>query len=69
MQVAGKNDTLINQKNITLEFCSFSDGREAVAKAANVLFVQYTDLGTFGREQEEPLFTEPQMAKALRTVG
>lgn len=68
-QVASENDALINQRNITLEFCAFSDGREAVAKAANVLFVKYTELGNSGRDQEEPLFTEPQMAKALRTVG
>ncbi|KAL6965216.1 ditrans,polycis-polyprenyl diphosphate synthase [(2E,6E)-farnesyl], partial [Sarracenia purpurea var. burkii] len=60
-----KNVPLLDQQQIHLEFASYSDGKEAVAKAANLLFVKYY----LGRDQEEPIFTESHIAEALGTVG
>ena len=65
MQEATKNVTLLDQKHLNLEFASYPDGKEAVAKAANVLFVKYY----LGRDQKEKNFTESHVAEALRTVG
>ncbi|KHG20634.1 Nogo-B receptor [Gossypium arboreum] len=54
---------------MTLEFASFSDGKEAVAKAANVLFMKYLKSGSTSSYQGEQIFTESQMGEALKTVG
>uniref|UniRef100_A0A5B7ALD7 ditrans,polycis-polyprenyl diphosphate synthase [(2E,6E)-farnesyldiphosphate specific] n=1 Tax=Davidia involucrata TaxID=16924 RepID=A0A5B7ALD7_DAVIN len=62
---ATKNDPLLDENHITLEFASFSDGKEAVAKAANLLFVKYYS----GGDQEKPIFTESHVAEALRAIG
>lgn len=69
LEATGGNDSLLNQDNLTLEFASFSDGKEAVAKAANVLFAKYKEAIDLGGEQEEPVFTEPQMSEALKSIG
>uniref|UniRef100_A0A5B7APY0 ditrans,polycis-polyprenyl diphosphate synthase [(2E,6E)-farnesyldiphosphate specific] n=1 Tax=Davidia involucrata TaxID=16924 RepID=A0A5B7APY0_DAVIN len=61
---ATKNVPLLDKKHVTLEFASFSDGKEAVAKAANLLFAKYY-LG----DQEQPIFTESHLAEALRAIG
>ncbi|XVF01447.1 hypothetical protein REPUB_Repub04eG0090100 [Reevesia pubescens] len=63
------NNVLLDQQHMTLEFASFSDGKEAVAKAANVLFMKYLKSGATDPNQEEKIFTESQMGEALKTVG
>jgi ditrans,polycis-polyprenyl diphosphate synthase len=60
-----KNDPLLDQKLINLEFASYSDGKNAVAKSANVLFVKYY----LGGDQKVPIFTESHLAEALKTAG
>ncbi|PPR90023.1 hypothetical protein GOBAR_AA30655 [Gossypium barbadense] len=64
-----ENDVLLDQPLMTLEFASFSDGKEAVAKAANVLFMKYLKSGSTSSYQGEQIFTESQMGEALKTVG
>ncbi|XVE93564.1 hypothetical protein REPUB_Repub01dG0205700 [Reevesia pubescens] len=64
-----ENNVLLDQQHMTLEFASFSDGKEAVAKAANVLFMKYLKSGATDQNQEEQIFTESQMSEALKTVG
>ncbi|CAK9142588.1 unnamed protein product [Ilex paraguariensis] len=59
------NDPLLDQKFIALEFVSFLDGKEAVAKAANLLFDKYYLAG----DQEKPIFTESIMVEALKAIG
>ncbi|XWS68183.1 hypothetical protein CRYUN_Cryun04dG0069500 [Craigia yunnanensis] len=66
---AHENNVLLDQTHMNLEFSSFSDGKEAVAKAANVLFMKYLKSGATDQKQEEQIFTESQMAEALKTVG
>ncbi|KAK6241242.1 hypothetical protein SCA6_006631 [Theobroma cacao] len=66
---AYENNEIPDQAHMTLEFASFSDGKEAVAKAANVLFMKYLKSGATDQNQEEAIFTESQMAEALKTVG
>ena len=69
MQGIDENILLLDQEQITLEFASISDGKEAVTKAANVLFMKYLKSADSGGSQEEPIFTEPHMTEALRAVG
>ncbi|KAF3435606.1 hypothetical protein FNV43_RR22697 [Rhamnella rubrinervis] len=66
---AGKNDKLVDHNPMTLEFTSFSDGKEAVTKAAHLLFMKYMKLIKLAGDQKEQIFTEPHMAEALRVVG
>ncbi|XP_022727181.1 dehydrodolichyl diphosphate synthase complex subunit NUS1-like isoform X2 [Durio zibethinus] len=66
---AHENNVLLDQTHMTLEFASFSDGKETMAKAANVLFKKYLKSGATDKIQEEQIFTESQMAEALKTVG
>ena len=68
-QEADENDKLLDHKNMMLEFVSFSDGKEAVAKAANLLFAKYLTSTNSSEDQEEEIFTEPRMTEALRAVG
>ncbi|KAL4581256.1 hypothetical protein LXL04_017466 [Taraxacum kok-saghyz] len=58
-------DALLNIKQIAFEFVSSSDGKEAVAKAANVLFKKYYSDG----DTEKPFFTESYLTDALKTLG
>ncbi|KAK2988571.1 hypothetical protein RJ640_016431, partial [Escallonia rubra] len=62
---AAKTDPLLDQEIITVEFASFSDGKAAVVKAANLLFVKYY----LGGEQEEPILSESHVAEALEAIG
>ncbi|PPD85145.1 hypothetical protein GOBAR_DD17915 [Gossypium barbadense] len=55
-----ENDVLLDQPLMTLEFASLSDGKEAVAKAANVPPAHI---------RESKSSTESQMGEALKTVG
>ncbi|KAF5448790.1 hypothetical protein F2P56_029295, partial [Juglans regia] len=69
-QEADENDKLLDQKHMTLEFASYSDGKEAVAKAANLLFAKYLQSANSGGDpDEERIFNEPHMNEALRAVG
>ncbi|GLU08971.1 hypothetical protein SLE2022_258520 [Rubroshorea leprosula] len=69
LEESHENDILLDQKTFTLEFASFSDGKEAVVKAANVLFMKYFKLSASCRNQEDQIFTEAQMTEALKAVG
>ncbi|KAK9000662.1 hypothetical protein V6N11_081151 [Hibiscus sabdariffa] len=64
-----ENNVLLDQPRMTLEFVSFYDGKEAVARAANVLLMKYIKSGGIGSNQGEQIFTESQMSEALKTVG
>ncbi|XP_062082699.1 uncharacterized protein LOC133789008 isoform X2 [Humulus lupulus] len=66
---ASEHDKLLSQNCMTLEFASFSDGKEAVAKAASFLFRKYMTSTALNGNQEEKMFTEAQMADALKTIG
>lgn len=69
VQESHENNMLPHQKHMTVEFASCSDGREAVVKAANALFMKYLKSGANGQNQEEQIFTESQMREALKIVG
>ncbi|KAE8708402.1 CLP protease proteolytic subunit 6 isoform 1 [Hibiscus syriacus] len=64
-----EDNILLDQPCMTLEFVSFSDGKEAVARAANVLLMKYIKSGATGSNQGEQIFTDSQMSEALKTVG
>ncbi|XP_062023542.1 uncharacterized protein LOC133739761 [Rosa rugosa] len=64
-----QDESLVDQKRMSLEFCSFSDGKEAITKAANLLFVKYSKLATLPGDHEEKIFTEPHMDDALKAIG
>ncbi|XP_050234969.1 uncharacterized protein LOC126683172 isoform X2 [Mercurialis annua] len=55
-------------KQMTLEFVSASDGKEAVAKAANLLLTKYTNLVSSNAGHEEAI-TETHVNEALRDLG
>ncbi|KAL2537420.1 Undecaprenyl pyrophosphate synthetase family protein [Forsythia ovata] len=55
----------LDEKGMSLEFISFSDGKEAVARAANFLFKKHYS----SENKEKPNFTESDMAGALREIG
>ncbi|CAI9104488.1 OLC1v1003174C5 [Oldenlandia corymbosa var. corymbosa] len=59
------NGAVATDRNLTLEFVSFSDGKEAVVKAANYLFTKHYTNG----DKEKTDFTEPQMGEALAAIG
>lgn len=61
-----KRSSLLDQKLMTIEFASFSDGKEAVAKAANLLFMNHLKLGG---DLMAPIFTERNITDALRAIG
>lgn len=69
IQEADQSNPLLEPKHISVEFASFSDGKEAVAKAANLLFRKYLKLGDSDKIQEEKIFTEAGMTEALKAVG
>ncbi|XVE66663.1 hypothetical protein DITRI_Ditri08aG0096500 [Diplodiscus trichospermus] len=66
---AHENNLLLDQKDMTLEFASFSDGKEAVVKAANLLLMKHLKSGATSQFKEEQIFTKSQMGEALKTVG
>ncbi|XP_056164495.1 uncharacterized protein LOC115665196 isoform X1 [Syzygium oleosum] len=59
----------LDKKNMNLELASPSDGKEAVAKAANLLFTKHLELKNTTEDQGENIFTEANMTEALRTIG
>ncbi|KAJ9152675.1 hypothetical protein P3X46_026218 [Hevea brasiliensis] len=66
---AVEKDVLLDQKQMTVEFASSSDGKEAITRAANVLFMKYLKYAKTGVGKEEPCFTEDQMDEALKAIG
>uniref|UniRef100_A0A251TM60 ditrans,polycis-polyprenyl diphosphate synthase [(2E,6E)-farnesyldiphosphate specific] n=2 Tax=Helianthus annuus TaxID=4232 RepID=A0A251TM60_HELAN len=56
---------LVSKKRMDFEFVSITDGKEAVAKAANLLFKKYYVDG----DSEKPFFTEAHLTDALKTLG
>ena len=54
---------------MAIEFLSGSDGKEGIAKAANLLCSTYLNGDTHGNGKREPTFTEADMASALKAVG
>ena len=54
---------------MTLEFASFSDGKEAVVKAANLLFGKYMEMTDSDEDQKEQIFTEVRMVDSLKAIG
>lgn len=65
MQDNSKTSSLLKKKRMDFEFVSISDGKEAVAKAANLLFKKYYVDG----DSEAPFFTETYLTEALKTLG
>ncbi|KAH1223172.1 Dehydrodolichyl diphosphate synthase complex subunit NUS1 [Glycine max] len=61
--------TLHAPGHMTLEFLSYLDGKEAVAKAANLIFVENSKRHNLGGELDLQILLEPQMNKALQIVG
>ncbi|XP_028182701.1 dehydrodolichyl diphosphate synthase complex subunit nus1-like [Glycine soja] len=55
--------------NMTLEFLSQADGREAVAKAVNLIFVENLKQHKLGGELDLQILLEPQLNEALQIVG
>ncbi|XP_024979472.1 dehydrodolichyl diphosphate synthase complex subunit nus1-like isoform X1 [Cynara cardunculus var. scolymus] len=60
-----KTIPLLSKKRMDFEFVSITDGKEAVAKAANLLFKKYY----VDADSEKPFFTETYLTEALRTLG
>ncbi|KAI7748077.1 hypothetical protein M8C21_012866 [Ambrosia artemisiifolia] len=58
-------DPLMSKKRMDFEFVSITDGKEAVAKAANLLFKEYYVDG----DSEKPFFTETHLTEALKSLG
>ncbi|XP_024960134.1 dehydrodolichyl diphosphate synthase complex subunit nus1-like isoform X2 [Cynara cardunculus var. scolymus] len=58
-------DPIDSKKQMDFEFVSISDGKEAVAKAANVLFKKYYLDG----DTEKPFFTETYLNDALKALA
>ncbi|KAK6916549.1 hypothetical protein RJ641_019410, partial [Dillenia turbinata] len=65
---ADENDSLLDKNSIMFEFTSYSDGKEAVAEAANVIFKKYKE-GKLGGQQQEPVLSESHLTEALKAVG
>ncbi|XP_076897510.1 uncharacterized protein LOC143550808 isoform X1 [Bidens hawaiensis] len=68
MEITNENlasDPLLDSKRMEIEFVSLSDGKEAVAKAANLLFKKYYA----DSDSEKPFFTETHLTEALKTLG
>lgn len=65
----GDDKSACESKPMILEFASQSDGKEALASAANMLFKKHLKLRSLGENQEEKIFTEAHMSEALNAVG
>ena len=69
MQEVNEVVALHDPDHMTLEFLSYADGKEAVAKAANLIFVENSKRHNLGGELDLQILLEPQMNKALQIVG
>ncbi|XP_012069738.1 dehydrodolichyl diphosphate synthase complex subunit NUS1 isoform X2 [Jatropha curcas] len=69
LEEAIEKDLPLDQNHMTLEFVSISDGKEAITRAANLLFMKYLKLAnTGGADLEEQFFTEAHMDEALKAL-
>ena len=55
--------------HMTLEFVSYVDGKETVAKAANLIFVENLKRHNLGGELDYQTLLEPHLNQALQIVG
>ncbi|TKY71127.1 Dehydrodolichyl diphosphate syntase complex subunit NUS1 [Spatholobus suberectus] len=55
--------------HMTLEFLSYVDGKEAVAKAANLIFVENLKRHNMAGDPDVQILLEPQLNEALQIVG
>ena len=55
--------------HMTLEFVSYVDGKEAVAKAANLIFVENSKRQNIGGELDCQILLESHLNQALHIVG
>ncbi|XP_068644102.1 uncharacterized protein [Aristolochia californica] len=60
---------VLDKKEVTLEFLSISDGKEATTKAASFLCSKYLKDSMLTGPGKEPVFTESDMDWALRVTG
>uniref|UniRef100_A0A0A9DHJ9 ditrans,polycis-polyprenyl diphosphate synthase [(2E,6E)-farnesyldiphosphate specific] n=1 Tax=Arundo donax TaxID=35708 RepID=A0A0A9DHJ9_ARUDO len=58
-----------SHREMVIDCLSGSDGKEGIAKAANLLFSPYINGDTHENGKKEPVFTEADMASALKAVG
>ncbi|PIN22121.1 putative undecaprenyl diphosphate synthase [Handroanthus impetiginosus] len=65
MSKEATSEPLLEQKYMNLEVLSFSDGRRAVAKVANILLERHY----LSAEMEKPNLTESDMTNALGEIG
>lgn len=68
-QEAEEKNLLLEQKQRTIEFASFSDGKEGIAKAANYLCSKYLKFASSKEDNGTPVFTEANMSLALGACG
>lgn len=61
--------SLTDQGEMTIELLSFSDSKEGVAKAANLLYSNYLKGDAAGCNKTQLNFTESDVAAALNIVG
>lgn len=66
---ASMNHSHYGYKNMVIDCLSGSDGKEGIAKAADLLCSTYFNGETHGNGKKEPKFTEADMASALKAVG
>ncbi|CAM0946293.1 unnamed protein product [Alopecurus aequalis] len=56
-------------RGMDIEFLSGSDGKEGIAKAANLLYSDFCDCYTHGHNKSDIAFSEADIACALKAVG
>ncbi|KAJ1427394.1 Decaprenyl diphosphate synthase-like superfamily [Sesbania bispinosa] len=54
---------------MTLEFVSYVDGRETVAKAANLIFMENLKRHNLGGELDGQILLEPRLNEAIQIAG
>ncbi|KAJ1264953.1 hypothetical protein BS78_08G040100 [Paspalum vaginatum] len=66
---ANMKDLHCTKRAMVIDCLSGSDGKEGIAKAANLLCSAYFNGDSHGDGKREPAFTEADMASALKAVG
>ena len=69
MQEVNDTGTHDGLDHMTLEFASYLDGKEAVTKAANLIFMENLKLHNSGGGLDGQILIESDLNKALQTVG
>lgn len=57
------------KEKMALEILSFSDGKEATAKAASFLYTQHLQIKSSSNDLKDPTFSEVDMNMAFKAVG